>query len=260
MATTLTSNKQTKMHRLTYKLAEWWACSPTNIWNPGRHMHIIFKSFPQLNISFPPHKYLEGVGLIKSRERHNILRERLIKLRERLNKSRERHNILRERLIKLRERLVSRGNDLISRGNDIIFWRSDLLSGGIDLLSWGNDIISWGNDLPSWGNDLLSRGNDFITWGNNLLSRENDLLRRGNDLLGRWNDIINFSQCTSPFSHTISGSNRWAPSWERPRWAVAKILFAICIRRLGLYFVSKICLENRATSGDFGPFQFTYGT
>ena len=41
-----------------------------------------------------------GNGLIKSKERHNILRERLIKLRQRHNKSRERHNTLRERLIK----------------------------------------------------------------------------------------------------------------------------------------------------------------
>ena len=38
--------------------------------------------------------------LIKSRERHNILREQLIKSRERLNKPRE-------RLIKLRERVIT---------------------------------------------------------------------------------------------------------------------------------------------------------
>ena len=44
------------------------------------------------------------------------------------------------------------------------------------------------------------------------------------------------------------------------RWPVVKILFAICIRRLGLYFVSKIDSENRATSGDFRPFKFTFKT
>ena len=38
------------------------------------------------------------------------------------------------------------------------------------------------------------------------------------------------------------------------------MLFAICIRRLGLYFVSKIDAESRATSGDFRPLTLTFKT
>ena len=96
-------------------LAYFWA-SHLLFTEPGKgHAHFTFKSFPQLNISFPRHinilrerpiKLRER--LIKSREGHTILRERLIKSTERLLKSKERHNILRERLIKSRERHILR--------------------------------------------------------------------------------------------------------------------------------------------------------
>ena len=44
---------------------------------------------------------------------------------------------------------------------------------------------------------------------------------------------------------------------RREWWAVAKFLFEICIRRLGLYFVLKFYIKkNISTSCDFGLFVY----
>ena len=139
--------------------------------NPARDMQILFLS-RSLNLIF------RSLDII-------ILRERIIK-------SRDRQNILRERLIKSRERHNIWGNDLLSRGNDLISRRNDIISRGNDLLSRGNDLSSCGNDIISWGNDLLSRGNDMISWWNDLLSRWKDLLSRGNDITSRENDLLSW--------------------------------------------------------------------
>ena len=87
-----------------FEFAQIWKISPVNqkhmaIPNPGRDMQILFLSRSLNLIYCSLDIIILRERLIKSRERHNILRERLIK-------SWERHNILRERLTKLRERAI----------------------------------------------------------------------------------------------------------------------------------------------------------
>ena len=86
------------------------------------------------------------------------------------------------------------------------------------------------------------------------------ILRRTKSAIISWAGIFFLQIDTDMSSHVTFSSEDSCLYSGGARWPVVKILFAICIRRLGLYFVSKIDSENRATSGDFRPFKFTFKT